>query len=78
MKLLSPKNGNFLVVPSSVFAYGGRVWTAGESSNFWSSSLYSRSDNAAWRGTFNGVNCKVNYNGFGRYVGIGVRGVVGK
>ena len=76
MKLLSKSNGNFLVVPSSVSAGEGYVDPVGNSGNFWSSSLNSQLGDAAWFGLFNRSNYGVN-NG-GRYIGVGVRGVVGQ
>ena len=72
MKLLS-SNGNFLVVPSSVNAYGGYVDPVG-GSYFWSSSLDSQNVGYAWYGDFNVDKYGVINNT--RCVGIGVRGVV--
>ena len=75
--LTSPTNGNFLVVPSSVGAVSGNVDTVGVGGDFWSSSLNSQYVSNAWNGGF-------DYDGYGvngsdrRYIGIGVRGVVGK
>lgn len=68
------KNGNFLVVPSSVSASDGYVDTVGGDGNFWSSSLNSQMVDNAWYGDFNNEGCGVD--GYGRYVGRGVRGVV--
>lgn len=72
--LTSKTNGNFLVVPSSVYAHSGRVNPVGSSGQFWSSSLYSRYVNAAWNGYFNTDYYGVNDNDQ-RCVGMGVRGV---
>ena len=76
MKLLSKSNGNFLVVPSSVRAYDGLFNTVGGSGNFWSSSLYSQNVNLAWHSDFDYTICRASTND--RYIGIGVRGVVGQ
>lgn len=75
MKLLS-SNGNFLVVPFSVYAGDGSVDTVGHGGYFWSSSLNSQYVNLAWYGYFNSSDCGVGFNS--RYIGIGVRGVVGQ
>ena len=74
--LTSRKNGNFLVVPSSVNACGGYVDPVGGGSYFWSSSLNSPYVDGAWGGSFHGGNYGVGNIGDGRYVGFGVRGVV--
>ena len=77
MKLLSKSNGNFLVVPSSVYAGTGDVDPVGRWSNFWLSSLGPQNARFAWYGKFgNG-----GYGAFPdslRCIGIGVRGVVGQ
>ena len=76
MKLLS-SNGNFLVVPSSVRTDDGGVYPVGGDGGLWLSSLSSNGVGYAWYGSF-------NVDGYGvfdygtRYVGIGVRGVVGQ
>ena len=75
MKLLS-SNGNFLVVPFSVYAGDGSVDTVGHGGYFWSSSLNSQYVNLAWYGYFNSSDCGVGFNS--RCIGIGVRGVVGQ
>ena len=72
MKLLSKSNGNFLVVPSSVFAGDGEVGTVGNDGYFWSSSLSSQGGIGAWQGGLYGVSR------YDRCVGLGVRGVVGQ
>ena len=75
--LTSTTNGNFLVVPSSVGAVSGNVDTVGVGGDFWSSSLNSQYVSNVWNGGF-------DYDGYGvngsdrRYIGIVVRGVVGK
>ena len=71
--LTSRKNSNFLVVPSSVYA-GGNVNPVGGGGDFWSSSLDSFNVNGAWGGYFDNDYYGVNSNG--RFVGVGVRGVV--
>ena len=76
MKLLSKTNSNFLVVPSSVSASDGRVYTVGRDGCLWSSSLYSQAVPAAW-------SCRFDHGNYGvvgssRYSGFGVRGVVGQ
>ena len=76
MKLLSKSNGNFLVVPSSVNVFGGRVSPVGNDGDFWSSSLPPRGVTGARYGVF-------DYGGYGvgddnRFNGMGVRGVVGQ
>ena len=73
--LTSRKNGNFLVVPSSVRAVNGYVFTVGLDGIFWSSSLDSQDVGYAWYGIFAKDNYGVlNYSD--RYGGNGVRGVV--
>ena len=76
MKLLSKKNGNFLVVPSSVEAYGGRLDPVGVGVSLWFSSLYSQEVDRACSGGFADNNYAVLY-GY-RYIGHSVRGVVGQ
>ena len=75
-KLLSKSNGNFLVVPSSVEAYGGRLDPVGVGVGLWFSSLYSQEVDRACGGGFADNNYAVLY-GY-RYIGRGVRGVVGQ
>ena len=80
MKLLSKSNGNFLVVPSSVEALNSYVDpVVGRGGHFWLSSLYSQLDrvNSAWCGYFFNDNHGVSGDEY-RYVGLGVRGVVGQ
>ena len=77
MKLLSKSNGNFLVVPSSVDALDGYVGTVGRGGRFWLSSFHSLRVNSAWYGYFFDNNYGVGDNDY-RYVGLGVRGVVGQ
>ena len=72
--LTSKTNGNFLVVPSSVNVSSGYVSPVGDSSRFWSSSLNSQRVNFAWHGRFGNEYCGVS--GYGRYIGLGVRGVL--
>ena len=72
--LTSKTNGNFLVVPSSVNVGGGDVVVVGDSGCFWSSS--SHSVNGAWYGIFDRDGCGVSF--VYRYIGRGVRGVVGQ
>lgn len=72
--LTSKTNGNFLVVPSSVNVGGGDVGVVGVGGCFWSSS--SHSVNAAWYGIFDRDGCGVSF--VYRYIGRGVRGVVGQ
>ena len=72
--LTSRKNGNFLVVPSSVYAGDGYVTPVGGDGHFWSSSLYSLLVDNAWFGGFFYADYGVSYDY--RFVGIGVRGVV--
>ena len=74
--LTSKKNGNFLVVPSSVNAQGGSVSTVGIGGNFWLSSLNSQYVSYAWYGAFSSGDYGVGGNS--RHVGFGVRGVVGQ
>ena len=76
MKLLS-SNGNFLVVPSSVYAHNGRVSPVGGCCSFWSSSLSPRYDLIYAR---NGDSLYINYGVYynDRFIGFGVRGVVGQ
>ena len=76
MKLISKTNGNFLVVPSSVYVDGGSVGVVGSGGVFWSSSVYSDDVIVAWYGYFYGDICGVDK--YGRCVGVGVRGVVGQ
>ena len=76
MKLLSKSNGKSLVVPSSFYAIDGDVDTVGNAARFWSSSLNSQGVNSAWFSNFLYVHYGVDDNF--RYVGIGVRGVVGQ
>ena len=76
MKLLSKSNGNFLVVPSSVEAYGGRLDPVGVGVGLWFSSLYSQEVERACGGGFADNNYAVLYSY--RYIGRGVRGVVGQ
>ena len=73
MKLLS-SNGNFLIVPSSVFAGEGGVITVGNSGNLWSSSLNSQ-DVYPWYGFFGNGSYGV-LGDYYRCYGFGVRGVV--
>ena len=75
MKLLS-SHGNFLIVPSSVYAGDGFVDPVGNSGYFWSSSLNSQSVNNAWYGYFYNGSYGVDYGNYFRCAGIGVRGVV--
>ena len=72
--LTSRKNGNFLVVPSSVIALDGYVNPVGAAGVLWSSSLNSQNAIRAWSGYFDNNNYGVN--DYDRYIGIGVRGVV--
>lgn len=74
--LTSKTNGNFLVVPSSVYVSDGNVNTVGDGGGFWSSSLNSNKVMNAWYSHFGNEVCLVGGNG--RYVGFGVRGVVGQ
>lgn len=74
--LTSKTNGKSLVVPSFVPAYDGHVYPVGDSGNLWSSSLYSQSVDYVWYGYFDYVDYGVN--GRYRYIGLGVRGVVGQ
>lgn len=77
--LTSKKNGNFLVVPSSVIANNALVDTVGYGGVFWSSSLNSQYVDCAWYGGFNYGNYGVYGDGRRyRFIGIGVRGVVGQ
>ena len=76
MKLRSKSNGNFLVVPSSVNARDGRVNTVASGGLLWLSSFSSQDIVPAWYGYFNSSNCGVDLDL--RYVGFGVRGVVGQ
>ena len=76
MKLLS-SNGNFLVVPSSVRTEDGGVYPVGDGGSLWLSSLSSNGVGYAWYGSFIGDGYGVFDYGI-RYVGIGVRGVVGQ
>lgn len=76
MKLLSKSNGNFLVVPSFVNARDGRVDTVASGGYFWLSSFSSQDIVPAWYGYFNIHNYGVDLDL--RYVGFGVRGVVGQ
>lgn len=75
--LTSRKNGNFLVVPSSVNTSDGYINTVGGGAFFWSSSLHSQSVYGAWSGDFYNGNYGV-LSGNIRFFGIGVRGVVGQ
>ena len=74
MKLLSLKNGNFLVIPFSVAANNGHIGLEHDGGNFWSSSLNSGGDNYAWYSFFNNYNYGVSLH-YDRPIGIGVRGV---
>ena len=76
MKLRSKSNGNFLVVPSSVNARDGGVNTVASGGLLWLSSFSSQDIVPAWYGYFNSSNCGVDLDL--RYVGFGVRGVVGQ
>ena len=74
MVLTSKTNSNSLVVPSSVRAYNGNVEAVGKGGYFLPSSVFSR--NGTWYGVF-----ESNYYGVNndiRFIGIGVRGVVGQ
>ena len=75
--LTSPKNGNFLVVPSSVDVYDGNVSVSvvGDGT-FLSSSVSSDNVGNAWYGTFDYDGCGTSY--VYRCVGKGVRGVMGQ
>ncbi len=74
--LTSKTNGNFLVVPSSVYVYVGYVDVVGYGGCFWSSSVNSGGVGSAWYGVFD--NYGYGVDGSGRCVGVGVRGVVGQ
>ena len=76
MKLLSKSNGNFLVVPSSVFAGSSYVNPVGVGGFFWSSSLDSQNVNYAWHGVF--YDTRYGVDNHNRCIGFGVRGVVGQ
>ena len=75
MKLLS-SNGNFLVVPSSVGVNDGNVSVVGNHGTFGSSSVSSDYINDAQYGDFYNDIYGVYDNN--RYIGVGVRGVVGQ
>ena len=76
MKLLSNKNGNFLVVPSSVSVESGHVNVVGNSGVFLSSYVRSGYICFARYGGFDDDGCGV---GSGFYCeGVSVRGVVGQ
>lgn len=74
--LTSKTNGNFLVVPSSVYVSIGDVSVVGDGGNFWSSSVNSDYVDRAWYGGFDNNYCGVDYDY--RCVGVRVRGVVGQ
>ena len=74
--LTSKKNGNFLVVPSSVYVSDGIVYVVGGSGQFRSSSVDSYAVHVDWYGSFSDIGPGV-ING-DRCVGFGVRGVVGQ
>lgn len=76
MKLLSKSNGNFLVVPSSVYAREGKVYTVANGGQFWLSSFSSQDIVPAWYGYFTSSHYGVELDF--RHVGFGVRGVVGQ
>ena len=77
MKLLSKSNGKSLVVPSSFYATDDGVDTGSHGGRFWSSSLNSQGVNSAGCSNFLYVHYGVDRAHL-RYVGIGVRGVVGQ
>ena len=76
MKLLAKSNDNFLVVPSSVYVEDGSVGVVGNGGNFWSSSVNSDDVAVAWYGAIYSVDYGVYGNN--RFIGAGVRGVVGQ
>ena len=77
MKLLSKSNGNFLVVPSSVYASEGFVQPVGYGGYFWSSSLESEGVSLACISNFGQDSYGVDSSP-ARCYGFGVRGVVGQ
>ena len=78
MVLKSKKNGNFLVVPSSVVVSDGTVIPVGSGGDLWSSSLNSQGGHIAWDGYFGDDRYGASGNYEYRFFGLGVRGVVGQ